>query len=166
MDKRSAVLARIDQAAQLVSGHRVGSVVSGGSEAPLVDYPENPHGPLPARTTVVLPAVRESLVGAEVLLVFESERSDRPIIVGLLRKPATVTPLREPVAPPAPPERPVEALVDGKRVVIDGQDEIVLRCGKASITLRRNGRVIIRGTYVETRAEGVNRIKGGSVQIN
>jgi hypothetical protein len=60
----------------------------------------------------------------------------------------------------------LEAVVDGKRVVIDAQDEVVIRCGKASITLRRNGRVVIRGTYVETRAEGVNRIKGGSVQIN
>ena len=40
------------------------------------------------------------------------------------------------------------------------------RCGKASITLRRNGRVLIRGFRVETRAEAVNRIKGGSVQIN
>jgi hypothetical protein len=64
-----------------------------------------------------------------------------------------------------PAER-IEAIVDGKRVVIDGLDEIVIRCGKSSITLRRNGRIIIRGTYVETRAEGVNRIKGGSVQIN
>lgn len=32
--------------------------------------------------------------------------------------------------------------------------------------LRRNGRVVIRGAYVETRSRGVNRIKGGSVQIN
>lgn len=66
----------------------------------------------------------------------------------------------------AEPLETLEAVVDGKRVVIDAQDEVVIRCGKASITLRRNGRVVIRGTYVETRAEGVNRIKGGSVQIN
>lgn len=57
-------------------------------------------------------------------------------------------------------------MVDGSEVVLEVQDEIVLRCGKASITLRRNGRIVIRGTYVENRAEGVNRIKGGSVQIN
>ncbi|HEX6244789.1 MAG TPA: hypothetical protein VFZ61_27910 [Polyangiales bacterium] len=73
---------------------------------------------------------------------------------------------KAPSSAPAQPEAPLEALVDGKRVVIDAADEIVLRCGKASITLRRNGRVVIRGTYVETRAEGVNRVKGGSVQIN
>ena len=71
-----------------------------------------------------------------------------------------------PSAPEAKTPPAIEALVDGKRVVIDAEDEVVLRCGKASITLRRNGRIVIRGTYVETRAEGTNRIKGGSVQIN
>ena len=60
----------------------------------------------------------------------------------------------------------IEADVDGKRVRVTAQDEIVLECGSASITLRRNGRIIIRGTYVETRSEGTNRIKGGQVQIN
>jgi hypothetical protein len=60
----------------------------------------------------------------------------------------------------------VDATVDGWRVVLDAQEEVVLRCREASITLRRNGRVVIRGTYVETRSRGVNRIKGGSVQIN
>lgn len=80
--------------------------------------------------------------------------------------PRATTPRIAAPAPVAEREPPIEALVDGKRVVIDAADEIVLRCGKASITLRRNGRVVIRGTYVETRAEGVNRVKGGSVQIN
>ena len=60
----------------------------------------------------------------------------------------------------------IEADVDGKRIRVTAQDEIVLQCGSASVTLRRNGRVVIRGTYVETRSEGTNRIKGGQVQIN
>ena len=56
--------------------------------------------------------------------------------------------------------------LDGKRVRIVGSDEIVLECGNASITLRRNGRVVIRGTYVETASAGTNRIKGAAVRIN
>ncbi|MET0341179.1 MAG: hypothetical protein ABW252_09260 [Polyangiales bacterium] len=59
-----------------------------------------------------------------------------------------------------------EVVVDGRRVVLEAADEIVLRCGRASIVLRRNGRVQIKGAYVETSSEGVNRIKGGTVQIN
>src|ERR1700689_1365833 len=60
----------------------------------------------------------------------------------------------------------IEADVDGRRVRIIAKDEIVLECGQASITLRRNGRIIVRGTYVETHSEGTNRIKGGQVRIN
>jgi hypothetical protein len=66
----------------------------------------------------------------------------------------------------AEPMPVIEADVDGKRVRVTAQDEIVLQCGSASVTLRRNGRVIIRGTYVESRSDGTNRIKGGQVQIN
>jgi len=79
--------------------------------------------------------------------------------LGLLRTPGLGL-LHTPGATPATAE------VDGSRVVIEAADEIVLCCGDASITLRRNGRVVIRGTAVETRAKGVNRIRGGSVQIN
>jgi len=67
---------------------------------------------------------------------------------------------------PMEPTESLEAVVDGRRVVIEAADEIVIRCGKSSITLRRNGRVVIRGSYVETDSEGVNRIKGGAVKIN
>jgi hypothetical protein len=61
---------------------------------------------------------------------------------------------------------PEVARVDGRRVCIEGADEIVLRCGKASITLRRNGKVVIEGTYVESRSSGIQRIKGAAVKIN
>ena len=44
--------------------------------------------------------------------------------------------------------------------------EIELRCGKASLILTRAGKVLIRGAYLLSRSSGVNRIKGGSVQIN
>jgi len=59
-----------------------------------------------------------------------------------------------------------EATVDGTRVRISARDEVVIQCGQASIIMRRNGRVVIRGTYVETRAAGTNRIRGGQVRIN
>jgi len=60
----------------------------------------------------------------------------------------------------------IEADVDGRRVKIVARDQIVLECGEASITLHRNGRIVIKGTYVETSSEGTNRIKGGQVRIN
>jgi hypothetical protein len=154
--KRRPVLKVVRNTGVRMRGHHAGWIAAAEADHVLVDYPNNPHGPLRARATLPLDGVREAHAaaahgGGAVLLVFEQERSDQPVIVGLL----------DPT-----PRKPTEVLVDGKRVVLDGQDEVVLRCGESSITLRRNGRVVIRGTYVETRAQGVNRIRGGSVQIN
>jgi hypothetical protein len=67
----------------------------------------------------------------------------------------------------SPPDGIVfEAEVDGSRLRVGAKDEVVIQCGKASITLRRNGRVIIKGTHVETHSTGTNRIKGGQVRVN
>lgn len=76
----------------------------------------------------------------------------------LLQAPVSRTAAQEPQV--------IEADIDGRRVKIVAREEIVLECGEASITLCRNGRIIIRGTYVETSSEGTNRIKGGQVRIN
>ena len=146
-----------------VRGHRVGVIVGFDGRGATVDFPGNPHGALWARQTV--PLEPQTAVSREVLLVFEDERSDRPIIVGVLER-ATPVAMSPGKGGASPQPAPSEMLVDGRRVLLDAQDEIVLRCGEASITLRRNGRVVIRGAYVETRSRGVNRVKGGSVQIN
>jgi hypothetical protein len=60
----------------------------------------------------------------------------------------------------------VEADSEGRRVVVTAKEQLVLRCGKASITLTSAGKLIIQGAYVSSRSTGVLRIKGGSVQIN
>jgi len=60
----------------------------------------------------------------------------------------------------------VEMDVDGERLVVTAQEQLVLRCGQASITLTKEGKVLIQGTYVSNRSSGVMRIKGGSVQLN
>jgi hypothetical protein len=93
---------------------------------------------------------RSAAVGQEVVLMLDRQAGTPPVVLGFLQAEG----------------RPAEAFVDGRRVELEGQDEIVLKCGEASITLRRNGRVLIKGVQVETRASGLNRIKGGSVAIN
>jgi hypothetical protein len=42
----------------------------------------------------------------------------------------------------------------------------VLRCGEGSITLTRDGKIVLRGKHIVTHASGVNRIRGGSVELN
>jgi hypothetical protein len=123
----------------------------------------DPGGPaIPARLAVSVTRGRIEIAIAQcqqTIVLFENGDRTKPIVVGFIEtlQPDSPQPEKAPV---------VEADVDGKRVRVTAQDEIVLQCGSASVTLRRNGRVIIRGTYVESRSEGTNRIKGGQVQIN
>jgi len=170
-DRSLAEVLEFEVPATRVSGHRVGVVVAFDETGLYVDYPGSPHGPLAARSAVPLDAAGVAAAASErrqVLLTFEDERSDLPIVVGFMHavpKPAHAdAPSRTPAdATPMSGFRPT---VDGKRLVLEAQDEVVLRCGEASITLRKNGRLAIRGVFVETRARFVNRIKGGTVQIN
>jgi hypothetical protein len=105
------------------------------------------------------------LAGAPVLLVFAEDGA--AVIVDLIEERVVDAEALAAIAAPSGEVRnPIVASVDGKSVTLRAEDEIVLSCGEASLTLRRNGRVVIRGAYVETRSSGVNRIKGGSVRIN
>jgi hypothetical protein len=133
-------------------------MLAGWDEAgnPLVDYPGNPSdGFLVARATVSL--VRTAL-GSEVALMFVGADPRQPLVIGVLQPPAE--------QPRAESPQPVSAEVDGERLYFTAEKEIVFRCGQASLTLTRAGKVILRGTYLLSRSSGVNRIKGGSVQIN
>lgn len=53
-----------------------------------------------------------------------------------------------------------------RRIVIEADEELILRVGESSIRIASDGKVVIRGQHVLTRAKGTNRIKGGSVAIN
>ena len=54
----------------------------------------------------------------------------------------------------------------GQRLVVSAEHELTLRCGKASITMTQDGRIELRGTQLVSHAEGANRIRGGSVELN
>jgi hypothetical protein len=142
---------------------------------PMVDYDCNPDkAPQVAVSTL---AVHRQHVGRQVALLFASGDLRRPVIMGFLHNP--LEELLENFAVPdqelgdildvqlnGQPLAQEEAKIDGHRVLIQGQDEIVLRCGESSITLTKAGKIIIRGKYPLSRASGVNRILGGSVQVN
>jgi hypothetical protein len=121
-------------------------------------------GPLTARLAVSLTArrLKEAIASRRsAVILVQGQRPRRAIVIGLIE---AVPQESESERSPAP--RVIEADVDGKRVRVVGSEEIVFECGKASITLRRNGRVVIRGAYVETDSAGTNRIKGAAVRIN
>ena len=150
----------------LSAGEVVVGTLAGINDAgqPLVRLPLDPSGRVMlARTSV--PVVHEQ-VDREVVLAFESGDLGKPIVLGVLRLSDGQEPSEPRVLPPTVIQPIVQATLDGETLVLNAEQEIVLRCGKASLTLTRAGKVLIRGTYLLSRSSGVNRIKGGSVQIN
>jgi len=145
-----------------------------------------PHIPLfqhcIALTTIpVLP----QHIGRQVALMFTQGDEPKPIIIGLIYSPLQqvlesviantsdnidevvfAEPLGSNTEHVSSNSAENSIYMDGKQLIMEGQEEIVLRCGEASITLSRNGKISIRGKYLLSRASGVNRILGGSVQVN
>ncbi len=157
------------QAGKPTKGPLVGRVVQIDAKGrPLVDFPGNPHGPLPARMCCAVAGrlqYNSQPPFAPVVLLFEDNDATRPIAMDFLLEtlPAS-TPQEQPLNFDLGPDRQIS--VDGKAIQFNADEQIVLKCGKASITLTRAGKVLIRGAYLLNRSTGVNRIKGGSVQIN
>jgi Domain of unknown function (DUF6484) len=143
------------EAREFIGGVIVGKLVAFGGDGatPLVIFAGQPGtAALVARSIVDLHGAH---VGHEVVLMFEDGKARLPIVMGVVRGAADV-----------PAARQLQVDTDGERLVVSAREQLVLRCGKASITLTRAGKVLVQGTYVTHRSTGVVRIKGGSVQLN
>lgn len=138
----------------VITGELIGITDEG--RTPIVLYPgQAGTAGLRARTVIDLHGAH---IGQPVVLMFDGGDAELPIVMGVIRQ-AQGWPLAQ-----APAQVEVDA--DGERMVVNVREQLVLKCGKASITLTRAGKVLIQGSYVSSRSTGVNRIKGGSVQLN
>ena len=154
MESRTGATHQASPAFGVVIGELLGMTNEG--RTPLVIFPgQRGTAAVVARTVVDLHGPH---MGKHVVLMFDGGDIDKPIVMGVLRE-SEGWPLAELPAQ-------VEADVDGERLIISAKEQLVLRCGKASITLTKAGKVLIQGSYLLSRSSGVNRIKGGSVQLN
>jgi hypothetical protein len=128
-----------------------------------VDFPSNPSSALlPARSTVL---VKKDDTGREIALMFEEGNPERPMIMGFIQHPESVSStLLQKIL--STENKPVNAQIDNRRLTITAEKEIVLQCGKASVTLTKDGKILVRGTYLSSRSSGPNLLKGASVQLN
>jgi hypothetical protein len=141
-----------------VHGVIVGTLLAltDNGQTALVGFPGQPgHAAMPARSTVALHGPH---MGQGVVLMFEQGDVHRPIVMGVLQGQAGWPMATRPAT--------VDVDADGERMVVSAKSQLVLRCGKASITLTKAGKVMIDGEYIVSRSNGVNRVKGGSVQLN
>jgi hypothetical protein len=88
------------------------------------------------------------VVGEPVLLLLSgSER--RGYILGRILQPTTAEPAEKP-----------------DELVLEASHSLTLRVGDGSITIREDGKILIKGKDLVSHATRRNRIKGGSVEIN
>jgi hypothetical protein len=136
---------------------------------PVVTYPGCDTGGVEA-TLLVGATSRLQPDRSEPMLLLFLENQRQPIILGAItdrfaQDTETDTDSLK-IRKPQELSRPASTLVDGKRIVISAQNEIVLKCGMSSLVLRRDVKVVIKGKRLVSRAKETNRIRGGAVHIN
>jgi Domain of unknown function (DUF6484) len=138
----------------IIIGELIGLSIN--ARLPLVTFPCQPGtSALQARSVIDL---NERQIGQSIVLMFEDADPYKPIIMGVINKAGEQSAGNQ--------SNPVEVDTDGERLLVSAKEQVVLRCGKASITLTKVGKVLIHGTYIVSRSSGANRIKGGSIQLN
>ncbi len=60
---------------------------------------------------------------------------------------------------------------DGKKadpaeLNLKAKDSIELTCGESTLSMSKNGKIVLRGSDITSRSSGPNKIKGASVNIN
>lgn len=161
---------------QLIS-NSVGSIVEINEQGiARVDFPENMGNPIVARSTLgEIDKTQLSSLPVCVLLVFEQSNPLKPIITGFVNDALfTAHPIIKKNAANESSKSPniafsskmTNAHIDGKKITFDAKEEIFLGCGKSSILLRNDGKVVIKGANLVSRASSSNKIKGSSVGIN
>lgn len=167
MRKRIADNITQRQEYELIKGTRIGKITAIDDNGTIiVDYHGNPagHAVKAQMTSSARKIIKQhNAVNKKVLLAFENDNPEQPVIID------TIYSLLDDMTenPVEPKEDEIKtAIIDGQRIVFDADEEVVLRCGDASITMTKDGKVLIRGAYVSSNSSGVNRVKGGSVSIN
>jgi hypothetical protein len=94
-------------------------------------------------------------VGSDVLICLVGAAREA-VILGVLRSLGTQ----------ADAGPPLDLTINRRRLVIACDEELILRCGKSTIALRPDGKVVIQGVDVVSSARRTNRIRGGAVRIN
>ncbi|EPJ7712401.1 DUF6484 domain-containing protein [Citrobacter freundii] len=84
----------------------------------------------------------------------------KPLIMGLIHTQTSAGPGE------IPKTSEVSVRRNGKQVVIQADDELVLQCGESCIVMTAEGTVYIRALYIDSHALATQRLRGGSVQVN
>lgn len=124
-----------------------------------VDYMtvDVPGATPPLRECVLLDnggAVLKLRAGEHVLVLVDSAPPYQGVVLGRIIKPVADRRAEE-----SRSQTPDELVIEAKK-------NLTLKCGEGSITIREDGKILIKGKDLVSHAQRINRIKGGSVSIN
>jgi hypothetical protein len=131
-----------------IEGIVIATVVGFDHERVLVQLPDQPLALVVSQSCGR--RLDASDVGAEVALTFVGGDPARPIILDKIARPAAFS----------------ITTIHHRELVFEADRQITLRCGKSSLTLTRDGKIVISGKDLLSRASSVNRIRGGVIQLN
>lgn len=106
-------------------------------------------GPVVAELLVTSSAPPQLVAGDSVLCWADPTQSARLLVIGRIG----------PSTAPAAAEQP-------ETLVLEAKHSLTLRVGEGSITIREDGKILIKGKDLVSHAQRMNRIKGGAVSIN
>lgn len=122
-------------------------------------------------------SARPLRVGDEIVASRLSAAGEMVVVIGRLRgpndAPRVSTPTSDEASPETNSERP-PAPSGGtslredvpETLVLEATESLTLRVGDGSITIRADGKILIKGKDLVSHAKNMNRIKGGAVAIN
>lgn len=132
----------------IAPGHEVGTLVRVTPGGDL--WIRRPSLPCSRRVRSVVP-LSVSDLGKDVLILCAPTKNGEDIVIGCFVE-AT------------PPPNSVE--IDGQHIELEGRRSISMRCGKANIELRADGRIMLNGENITTKAKQANRLLGGTIYLN
>jgi hypothetical protein len=142
-----AELTRMDRTASPAS-LQVASLCGVDEQDHLLVRMSGESSPRPARIGVAVDdALLRQAAGREQQVLLACPPDSAPIVMALLR------------------EKLDPASKDGC-VRIAAPEQLELRCGRASLVLKGDGRVTVRGTRIVSASSGPHKIKGASVELN
>lgn len=105
------------------------------------------HLDAPQRARVLASEAQSMCPGDKVLVALDA--SNEPLVIGLI----------------------LDSVSDAKstadsHVNLEGRESVTIKCGDSSITMQRDGNIVVRGKNIISRASGQNKVRGFSVKIN
>ena len=162
----SSVSAMSTEEQPIILGNKMARVVkSDRSDVIMVQWDNYPA--VPARHLVNVD-IKELMgcenIGREVLLSFIDNDPRQPVIIGVMA--SLIDEIVKMELASDDKQASPQITRDGENVTIAAHHQITLQCGKSSLILREDGKIIVKGVNILSRASASNKIKGGSVEVN